>query len=831
MKLKQLILCMLSAAMLLGMTACNADGDSTDGTDTDTPTVNETDGEVKKPYNAGTFPKDATEVRYSDFGAVGDGVTDDQKAIKLAHAIANARNLPVKADEGKTYYINAEDAYDSIIVQTDTDWTGASFILDDRDISYDGHAAQNLPVFSVEPSLQRIDLEIGSLSVGDTNIGVAPGQACLVYLRCDDIKHYIRYGANADAGQSQVEILLVDAEGNIDPTTPLTWDYPSVDRAYGIPVDETPISIRGGDFLTLANEINPDRYISTARNITITRSNVTVEGVKHKIEQVKDYRSAYGGFFNVTYCNNVTIRDCEIMCHRDSYFNNGSSNVLLGSYELLASYTNNVSYINVVQTNLFDDNGKLISSGLMGTNYCRNISMIDCTVARFDAHCQVYNVTVKGCEMEHINLIGFGTALVEDTIIHDRYIFNLRYDYGSMFAGDVIVRNVTMVRENTQRLSLFDGAWYNHDFGYPLYLPQHVTVDNLTVPEGAYVTAFTSGFDSYEDVTKATLSDGTENKNPLILPQKMEVLSNPAGTRFRRAAGGIPFPDFSGETGDPFSADNSGQVDVFTLGFENELSIVGDGFVKTVNDIPHDGGVGSAVLYDGNEVHSDMNLKQVEIDGNKALLWTGCGNPNGASKTANITLDVKPASGGQNMDAFVYSDYRGRDFVIAFDIRAAEHEAYKNITTELVRLTSFYAPKAADGATVTYSELLLRMDGNQKLSVASVSGRKAPKLDITVPTDRFMNIAVHVHPIANTFDLYIDGEKVAENIVLLAKGTQKSIGTYDASGALVKSDKENPMEDFCISYARLFNTNGWTIPGDLYMVDNVRMYYSDTYQK
>ncbi len=830
MKLKRLMLCMLSAALCLGFAACNADGETTpDTVDTEAAAENE----VKKPYNAGTFPKDATEVRYSDFGAVGDGVTDDTGAIKMAHAIANARNLPVKADAGMTYYIDAATARDAIVIQTDTDWTGALFILDDRDISYDGHPAQNVPVFSVEPSLSRFDLELGSLSIGDTNIGTAPGQKCLVYIYCNSVKHYIRYGANADSGQSQMEILLVDAEGNIDPTTPIMWNYPTVDLAYAIPVDETPITIRGGDFLTLANEIDPDRYISTARNITIKRSNVTVEGVKHKIEQVKDYRSAYGGFFNVADCSDVTIRDCEIMCHKDMYFQNAAGqNVLLGSYEFLATRTNNLTYENCVQTNLFDENGKLISSGLMGTNFCRNISMINCTVARFDAHCQVYNVTIRGCEMERINLIGFGTALVEDTTIHDRYIFNLREDYGSMFAGEVILRNVNMVKEGTQRLSLFNGAWYNHNFGYPLYLPQKVTIENLTVPEGAFITAFTSNFDSYEDVTKPTLRDGSENKNPLYLPQTMEVLSNPAGTTFRSSYSGIPFPAFTGDTGDQTDSTSAGgKVDIFAYDFSEDLAVTADGFVKTTSNMTNMRGVGSALLYDGNEVHSDMNLKQIEIDGGRALLWTGCGNPNAVSKTANITIDVKPASGTQNVDAFVYNDYRGRDFVVSFDVRAVEHEAYKKVTTDLIRLTSFYSP-TKDGATVTYSESLLQMDCNSyAVSIPSIAGRKPPKLGITVPTDRFMSIAVHVHPKENAYDLYIDGEMIAANLMFLSKAEQKKIGTYDESGALVLSARENVMEDYCLSYARLCNTNGWTIEGDLFMLDNVTMYFSDTYQK
>ena len=319
MKLKRLFACLLGLWLLLCCSACSGDdtgthaGTSPEST-ADTAVQTEQTG---KPYTVATFPKDAEVVYYSDFGAVGDGVTDDSKAIRTAHAIANARNLPVRADEGKTYYIPASDQ--PAVIQTDTDWTGASFIIDDREIDYEGHSAQNVPVFSVEPSLARIDLTVGALAKGDTNIGTAPGVPCLVYLRCDSIKHYIRYGANADAGQSQTEVLIVDAEGNINPITPLTWDYPSVDRAFGIPTEEVPITIRGGEFLTLANEINPDHYISVARNITITRSNVTVEGVKHRIEQEKDYRAAYGGFFNITYCNNVQLSDCEIMCHRDSY--------------------------------------------------------------------------------------------------------------------------------------------------------------------------------------------------------------------------------------------------------------------------------------------------------------------------------------------------------------------------------------------------------------------------------------------------------------------------------------------------------------------------------
>ena len=45
-------------------------------------------------------------VNYVDFGAAGDGVTDDFAAIYSAHEYANKNGLPVVIDDGKTYYIH-----------------------------------------------------------------------------------------------------------------------------------------------------------------------------------------------------------------------------------------------------------------------------------------------------------------------------------------------------------------------------------------------------------------------------------------------------------------------------------------------------------------------------------------------------------------------------------------------------------------------------------------------------------------------------------------------------------------------------------------------------
>lgn len=486
-------------------------------------------------------------VYYSEYGAIGDGITDDHEAILKAHIDANKNGYKVYADEGMTYYIPPHDV--TIPIMTDTDWSGAKFIIDDREINYNGHPCQHTCLFTVLPEKERFDMELGPIKIGDTKIDKAPGVPALVHIECNTIKHYIRYGGNANNGSPQSEVILVDKDGNIDPETPVIWDYPTVTRCFAIPADEEPITIEGGDFETLANEINCDRYISTNRNISVRRSNTTIKNVKHSLVQVKDYRSAYGGFFNTTYCQNVLIKDCVIQCHKDMYFEKPRADgtmqkILIGSYELHADHCNNIVYDGVYQTNLFDENGKLISRGLMGTNYCRNMVMQNCTVARFDAHCQVHNLLIKNCVMEHINTIGFGKVTVLDTEIWDHYIFNLRSDYGSTFCGDYELKNIKMMNTDKQRLSLFLGSWVNHDFGYTVHYPQNVTIENMSAPEGAVIGAYTTNFDNYEDITQPVLEDGTQNNNQVVVTRSLKVISNPAGTTFLDYEGKVPFPKF-----------------------------------------------------------------------------------------------------------------------------------------------------------------------------------------------------------------------------------------------------------------------------------------------
>lgn len=443
-------------------------------------------------------------VFYSDFGAVGDGVTDDFAAICQAHEYANAAAVPctVKATPGAIYYIGTSSIGKTIPVQTDVDWTGAKLIFDDSYVKVDGEydSAGNVvcenragthkaPLFWIQsdtPAESYTEKFQGrKLRRGDENIGFAPGREILLAVYDEAVRHFIRYGPNADSGQAQQEILLVHADGSIDPTTPLQWDYDSVSSAFAYAADDRPITLTGGEVETISNR-GPNEYYYYGRGIKIQRSNVTVDGLHHALtgtqrdESGRVLRSPYVGFTQLECAHNVMFRNMVIQDHDFSY---NAAGVLLGTYEINAARCNKVLWENCVQRNFFEADGSVKFRGAMGTNYCKNLAFDGCFMSSFDAHCGTYNATLRNSTCEHINFIGAGTITLENMTIYadgSRTGIILRDDYGSTWDGDLVIHGLTLkyARELSE-LTLIRATYCNHDFGYVTYLPRCVTIDGV----------------------------------------------------------------------------------------------------------------------------------------------------------------------------------------------------------------------------------------------------------------------------------------------------------------------------------------------------------------
>ncbi len=418
-------------------------------------------------------------VSYSDLGARGNGKTDDIDAIAATHAFANQHGLLVKADEGATYYIGGKER--TAVIQTDTDFSTAAFIIDDREVQN-----RNASVFMVASSMRAFNLEgIASLKRNQEKIKASLPGTCLITVSNSHVKRYIRFGLNQNNGSPQTDIFVVDKHGNVDMDAPIIWDFDQITEITALPIDEKTLNITGGHFITIANRAE-SKYTYYSRNIAIRRSNVLVDGLEHHVTGEEDHGAPYGGFINIRDCSNVTVKNTILTGHL-TYRTIGSAGkpVSMGSYDISVGRALNVSFVNCSQTNDIDDRRYW---GIIGSNYSKNLLYDNCTFSRFDAHMGVANATIRNSTLGHmgINAIGSGIFTVENSTIRGRTLINLRSDYGSTWQGEIIIRNCIFVPDGGRpaSASLIGGSNSGqHDFGYTCYMPERITIETLHIDD------------------------------------------------------------------------------------------------------------------------------------------------------------------------------------------------------------------------------------------------------------------------------------------------------------------------------------------------------------
>ena len=457
-------------------------------------------------------------VTYEQFGAMGDGNTDDFAAMKAAHEYANEHGLPVHATEGKAYYIGNSTDGKSIVIKTDTYWHGAKIIFDDSGIivhkvcGCKDCKARRAAIFSIEPSTPKADvleavksnLPIRSAFDGEGTIKLENWPLdydALVHIKSDERKVFIRVGANADAGDSINEVILVHKDGTIDPTTPVTWNYNNMTTAIAYNAEETPVTLDGGGAIieTIANCPTNNDYISFSRNISVQRSNTTVRNFTHVVQEEQEFRAPYAGIIHTNRCNNITYENIVLQAARRKFV---AQNNQQGTYEIGAFVSNDIKFINVNASNFFATGaahdyrrygilhtaGQVGNRGMMGTNYCRNFYFKDCRLVNFDAHKGMGNLTMENCEVQTILIMGAGNVLIKDTVCYvdnHKTMVLYREDYGASFRGNITFDNIELkysensLAENpNQRLSMVHLTYIQNQDYDTEYNPQTGEYEN-----------------------------------------------------------------------------------------------------------------------------------------------------------------------------------------------------------------------------------------------------------------------------------------------------------------------------------------------------------------
>lgn len=509
-------------------------------------------------------------VCYADFGAVGDGVTNDFFAMKAAHQYANEHGLPVRAEAGKTYLVGTmeKDGHaEAIIIKTDTDWCGAEIIIDDTNVAYceGAHRDYNTNVFAITNDYEPVSLPAlcekinasGGIAAGASvkKLDTGLGYPAMLIIRNDNKKVFIRFGGNENSGAPERELIMVDANGNVDPATPFMFDYDEVTAVTAFRADTRPISVGGAVITTRASQVNlHEEYRCISRGIAISRPNVHVHDIKHVVTGEYEKRElvngepfighSSNGFLSIVNTTHVLVENVTFQAR--VYY-------LQGTYDIGVNMTNDLVFKNCDQSNFFANRsdfplypglGRLW--GVMGSNYCKNLVYDHCRLTRYDAHSGVYNGKILDSEIASLRLTGAGEMLIENTKFYNygrSGIISLREDYGSTWRGTITLRGCEIIDVCKNGMTTLDNLIIclspNHYFGYPTYFP-NVIIDDLKIENPKPVINLVQDFRPaptetffYRSVCEPTIgtagalcSDGRPNENVYNAPKLLKVTSN-----------------------------------------------------------------------------------------------------------------------------------------------------------------------------------------------------------------------------------------------------------------------------------------------------------------
>ena len=474
------------------------------------------------------FVANVRDVFYSDFGAIGDGITDDYAKIKATHDYANEYGHTVVAPSNATYYLSSVP--ETIEILTNVCWENAIFIIDDTEIT-PSSPEKDISIFTVKSDYEPVLFEEQSPEVSAINssggigkdtesINLNLGYPALLILENEECESFIFYGCSE--GVPQKEAVLVDEFGNLDSSTPLTLNFEKLTSIYAFRADDTPITVSGGHFITRLNQSAQTE--SYSRNLMVCRSNTTLKRMRYETEGEAENNSdtsPYLAFFRILNSGNVIFEDCSVAARKLRQSSDGTE---LKNEVISIELSANIIFRRCNQTNFYGLSGTSAAVGnsdIMGISYSKNLIYERCTLSTLCAEYGVYNLTVKDSSIVKIEIVGSGDLLLENTSVYSDTVISLCKKSGSFWNGSIAIRNLNV--KNKGAVNLIDGAWYNHDFGYLTSFPKEITVEGITLKKSDKIHLFSS-----ELLTQTKLAVMEEWEAPVLDENGNETGQNEA---------------------------------------------------------------------------------------------------------------------------------------------------------------------------------------------------------------------------------------------------------------------------------------------------------------
>lgn len=421
--------------------SAGSESDSTATTETQTtqaqenlPPANQIETPVVEPL---------VEYNVKDFGAMGDGLTDDTAAIQAA---ANAAR-----DAGKTLYIPSGTFYITSLVKLYTSVKCEGKILVPNSMS--GNAIQ---VTRTVPGTTLTSDSLSGLTRGATSINGLSGfsDGTLVFKSTEVL---IQRDGYSESGwyTCNEAMQITDANGSIWPALDCTYNDTSKLKATVYPAED-PITING-----LSVESTGDTG-TVGTLILCMRSNVTFNTIKVNNTSLVGYPD-YG--FLLSECVNITINNPTI----DNFL--ATDNHPL-SYSFCGSYVANITINNANITNAYHAfSGRHVKNVAINGGYWDQV--VDC---HWGSDFVINGATIK----LEVAYAGTNITVKNSTFLNCAALLVIRRDTPEIM-GNVIYDNITVQHIGTgQLLGICYPDWSAFgDLGREVKSPDLISVTNV----------------------------------------------------------------------------------------------------------------------------------------------------------------------------------------------------------------------------------------------------------------------------------------------------------------------------------------------------------------
>ena len=130
-----------------------------------------------------------------------------------------------------------------------------------------------------------------------------------------------------------------------------------------------------------------------------------------------------------------------------------------------------------------------------------------------------------------MRLCDVGDIVIDNCHIYTTTLIGLREDYGSTWNGRILLKDVT-IHNSAAETNLVYGQWYNHNFGYPTFMPSEIVIDGLTLTNPGDVNIFTKKFIEQSKNAVKDEIDGNPNVNKMAAPKSIVIKNNKNGYNF-----------------------------------------------------------------------------------------------------------------------------------------------------------------------------------------------------------------------------------------------------------------------------------------------------------